>query len=218
MECGFESRRPHQSMNELRAENLHLWRGEQHVLPGVSFELARGLCLQVTGANGAGKTTLLRALCGLVPLEEGRVCWRGRDIREDQESFHSELGYLGHDNGLKGDLTAEENLRYAARLRRQVESSEIGSALSRVGVPEVAAQRVRRLSAGQRRRVALARMLLVGGALWIMDEPGSNLDARGQTLVMELLQSHLEAGGTAVVATHQELGLADSLLRGLALQ
>ena len=73
-----------------------------------------GQCLQVTGANGAGKTTLLRALCGLVPLEEGRICWRGQDIAADRAAYHSELGYLGHDNGLKGDLTAAENLRYAA--------------------------------------------------------------------------------------------------------
>jgi heme exporter protein A len=205
-------------MNELKAENLHLWRGEQHVLQGVAFELAGGQCLQVTGANGAGKTTLLRALCGLMPLEEGCVYWRGQDIRDDPQSFHSELSYLGHDNGLKGDLTAEENLRYAARLRRRLANGEIGAALARVGVPDVAGQRLRRLSAGQRRRVALARTMLIGGALWILDEPGSNLDARGQTVVTQLLQSHLEAGGIAVVATHQELGLPDSHLRGLALQ
>src|SRR5580700_10028072 len=168
-------------MNELTADNLHLWRGEQHVLQGVSFVLNAGECLQVTGANGAGKTTLLRALCGLVPLEQGRICWRGADIDADREAYHSELSYLGHDNGLKGDLTAEENLRYAASLRRRLGPGDIVDALARVGVPDVAAQRLRRLSAGQRRRVALARMALMGGALWIMDEPGSNLDSRGQT-------------------------------------
>jgi heme exporter protein A len=205
-------------MNELTADNLHLWRGEQHVLQGVGFALSSGECLQVTGANGAGKTTLLRALCGLVPLEEGRICWRNRDIREDPESYHRELSYLGHDNGLKGDLTAEENLRYASGLRTGVRAGEITAALLRVGVPEVAGQRVRRLSAGQRRRVALARMTLSAGVLWIMDEPGSNLDTRGQTLVLDLLQSHLNGGGAAVVATHQELGLSAGQLRPLALQ
>jgi heme exporter protein A len=205
-------------MNELTAENLHLWRSERHVLRGVDFALEGGQCLQVTGSNGAGKTTLLRALCGLIPLEEGRICWRGRDINDDRESFHAELGYLGHDNALKGDLSAEENLRYAVGLRRRPTSSEIAEALARVGVPEVAVQRARRLSAGQRRRVALARLNLQGAALWIMDEPGSNLDKSGQTLVLDLLQSHLKAGGAAVVATHQELDLADQQLRRLALQ
>jgi heme exporter protein A len=205
-------------MNTLTADNLHLWRGEQHVLKGVTLSMAAGECLQVTGANGAGKTTLLRALCGLVPLEEGRICWRGRDVNEDPEAFHRELSYLGHENGLKGDLTAAENLRYAAQMRRRVSPEDVAAALARTGVPEVAHQLIRRLSAGQRRRVALSRLMLTGGALWIMDEPASNLDPRGQALVMELLGTHLQSGGTAVVATHQELALPAGQLRGLALQ
>jgi heme exporter protein A len=204
-------------MNELTADNLHLWRGEQHVLQGVGFALSAGECLQVTGANGAGKTTLLRALCGLVPVEQGRICWRGREIGAELESFHRELSYLGHDNGLKGDLTAQENLRYAAGLRTPLGEGAIRAALARVGVPEVAAQRVRRLSAGQRRRVALARMTVSASVLWIMDEPGSNLDTSGQTLVLDLLRSHLNDGGAAVVATHQQLGLPTGQLRPLAL-
>ena len=203
-------------MNELTADNLHLWRGEQHVLQGVGFALNGGECLQVTGANGAGKTTLLRALCGLVPLEQGQICWRGRDIRHDPEPFHRELAYLGHDNGLKADLTSEENLRYAAGLRTGLEPGAISQALTRTGVPDVASQRVRRLSAGQRRRVALARMMLTAGMLWVMDEPGSNLDSAGQSLVLDLLQSHLQRGGAAVVATHQALELSAGL-RPLAL-
>ena len=204
-------------MNELTADNLHLWRGEQHVLQGVALALAAGECLQVTGANGAGKTTLLRALCGLVPLEEGRICWRGCDIQDDLEGFHSALSYLGHDNGLKGDLSVEENLRYAARMRHPVSTQQIAAALARTGVPDIAPQRLRRLSAGQRRRVALARMALMDAALWIMDEPASNLDTHGQRLVLEMLAAHLQAGGTAVVATHQDLTLPAGQLRALML-
>ncbi len=205
-------------MNELTADNLHLWRGEQHVLQGVQFSVQPGQCLQVMGANGAGKTTLLRALCGLVPLEEGRVCWCGRDIGIDPESYHRQLSWLGHDHGLKGDLTAAENLRYAVSVRRRVGTDEIAGALATVGVSDLAEQRVRHMSAGQRRRVALARMTLMGGALWIMDEPGSNLDFRGQELVSRLLQSFLDRGGIAVVATHQALDLPSAQLRPLTLQ
>jgi heme exporter protein A len=194
-------------MNELTADNLQLWRGEQHVLRGIGAAVAAGECLQITGANGAGKTTLLRALCGLVPLEAGRICWRGQDIAVDVAAFHSELNYLGHDNGLKADLTATENLRYAAALRRRVPAPHIA-----------AAQRLRHLSAGQRRRVALARLLLTGGSLWVLDEPGSNLDASGHELLLELIGTHLQSGGVAVVATHRALTLPAAQLRSLTLQ
>jgi heme exporter protein A len=205
-------------MNELTADNLQLWRGEQHVLRGVCLAVGGGQCLQVTGDNGAGKTTLLRALCGLVPLEDGRICWRGRDIAEDPSGYHSELNYLGHDNGLKADLTAAENLRYAAGLRLRVQPQDIAAALERTGVAEAAGQALRRLSAGQRRRVALARLSLTGGSLWLLDEPGSNLDARGQGLLIELIAAHLRAGGVAVVATHRALELPAAQLRSLTLQ
>jgi energy-coupling factor transporter ATP-binding protein EcfA2 len=103
----------------LEVENLHLWRGERHVLHGVRFALARGACLEVTGANGAGKTSLLRTLCGLVYPEEGRVLWKGRDVRADLPAFHAALAYLGHEPPLKADLTARENLRYWIGIRRR---------------------------------------------------------------------------------------------------
>jgi heme exporter protein A len=205
-------------VNELTADNLQLWRGEQHVLRGVGAAVAAGQCLQITGANGAGKTTLLRALCGLVPLEAGRICWCGRDIAEDVAAFHGELNYLGHDNGLKADLTATENLRYAAALRRRVGPQDIAVALARTGVAEAAGQLLRHLSAGQRRRVALARLTLTGGSLWILDEPASNLDASGHVLLLEMIGSHLQAGGVAVVATHRALELPAAQLRSLTLQ
>jgi heme exporter protein A len=204
-------------MSQLSAENLQLWRGEMHVLRGVSFVLKRGRCLQVTGSNGAGKTTLLRALCGLVPLEDGQIRWDGTDIRQDLSAFQSKIAYLGHDNGLKGDLSARENLYYSVGLQRELEPQEIGLALARTGVAAHASAPVRRMSAGQRRRVALARLTLFEAALWILDEPGSNLDQAGQELLAQLLDAHLRGGGTAVVATHQPLTLPSSQLHPLLL-
>jgi heme exporter protein A len=205
-------------MNQLAVENLHLWRGEQHVLRGVSFEVQGGGCLQVLGANGAGKTTLLRALCGLTPLESGRIAWRGQDVLADRADYHGALAYLGHDNGLKGDLTVAENLRYALALRRKVSPAAIAAALEGVGIAEVGGSLLRHLSAGQRRRVALARLGLVGAALWLLDEPGSNLDEAGQSLLGQLLAQQLSSGGIAVVATHRTLELPTGQLSSLALQ
>ncbi|HTT06873.1 MAG TPA: cytochrome c biogenesis heme-transporting ATPase CcmA [Steroidobacteraceae bacterium] len=205
-------------MSELVAENLHLWRGEQHVLRGICFALARGQCLQITGSNGSGKTTLLRALCGLVPLEEGQVHWQGQLVTRAPHGFHTDLGYLGHDNGLKPDLTAVENLRFATQLRRRVARGEILTALERTGVADCQATLLRRLSAGQRRRVALARIVLTEAPLWVLDEPAANLDPRGQSLVTDLLASHLARGGMAIVATHQALGLPAPQLVAMALQ
>ncbi len=205
-------------LSELSAENLHLWRAEQHVLRGLSFRVGRGQCLQIMGANGAGKTTLLRAVCGLIPLEEGRLIWRGQLVGADPQGFHAQLGYLGHDNGLKPDLTALVNLRFATRLRRDAAPAELHAALERTGVAECAGLLLRRLSAGQRRRVALARVLLYAVPLWVLDEPGANLDPSGQLLITELLGTHLARGGMALVATHQPLGLAAPQLLPMALQ
>jgi heme exporter protein A len=202
----------------LEAQALHLWRGEVHVLRGLSFSLNAGECLQVTGANGSGKTTLLRALCGLVPLEQGCIRWRGADISADPGGYHRDLAYLGHENGLKGDLTASENLRYGVGLRRTLAAHEAAEMLARAGLAGQGGVPLRQLSAGQRRRVALARLSLMSAALWLLDEPSSNLDAQGQGVLAGLLQGHLNGGGAAVVATHQGLELAAGRLRSVLLK
>jgi heme exporter protein A len=193
----------------LEVENVHLWRGERHVLRGVDFILARGGCLELCGANGSGKTTLLRTLCGLIYPEEGRVLWNGENVRRDLPAFHAALAYLGHEPPLKADLTASENLHYWIGVRRHLHPEELAAALTRVGAASWRDRHVRTLSAGQRRRVALAGIALLPVPLWLLDEPTTNLDAEGRELVGELIREQLARGGMVVAAVHH--GLPESL-------
>jgi heme exporter protein A len=191
----------------LNVSGLHLWRGDRHVLRNVSFSASPGQCVVLTGKNGAGKTTLLRAIAGLLDPEEGQVSWRGTRAREQRDAFHSELAYLGHEPALKGDLSGRENLRFLVGIRRAVRADEIDQALTRTGAAGFSDRAVRMLSAGQRRRVALAGVLACGAILWLLDEPTTNLDAEGQGLVAELIGEHVSRGGIVVAAVHHALAL-----------
>jgi heme exporter protein A len=189
-------------------ENLHVSRGERHVLRGVHFSIGQGGFLEVTGANGSGKTSLLRTICGLSYPESGRVLWSGEDIHRDLQSFHASLAYLGHEPPLNADLTARENLRYWIGVRRRVTADALDAALTRVGIREWGDQLARTLSAGQRRRVALAGLALLVVPLWLLDEPTTNLDAEGQQLVGSLIGEQLARGGMVVAALHHSLPAA----------
>jgi len=192
----------------LEVENLHLWRGERHVLRGVGFSLTGGECLQVTGPNGSGKTTLLRAVCGLLYPEEGRVLWGGRNVRSDLRAFQGSLAYLGHEPPLKADLSARENLRYWIGVRRRLNAAALDAALERVGAGAWCDRLVRTLSAGQRRRAALAGLALLMAPLWLLDEPTTNLDTEGQQLVGTLIAEQLARGGLVLAAVHHQLPAA----------
>ncbi len=201
----------------LEAREINAWRGDRHILKGVSFEVRAGEFLKITGPNGVGKTTLLRVICGLLPAEGGTVHWRGKTVRGVNDEFHTEMAYLGHLNSLKADLTSRENLHYLAGLRQALQPSDIDAALDRVGILSRGDLPARSLSAGQKRRLALARLLLAGAALWILDEPVTNLDVEGIALVEQLVREHTEAGGLALAAAHQRLLDDAPMLRRLEL-
>jgi heme exporter protein A len=191
----------------LSVERVHVWRGDRHVLKGVSFALAARELLHIRGPNGSGKTTLLRVASGLLRPEKGEVRWGAEPISRVRLEYQAMLAYASHEPALKGDLTPLENLRFAVGLRRRLGTAELLARLEETGVAACADLPVRVLSAGQRRRVGMARVLAMGASLWLLDEPFTNLDAAGVDLVSALLRAHIEAGGAALVVAHQTLSV-----------
>ena len=192
----------------LCVEKVHVWRGDRHVLRGISLDVHRGELMHVSGPNGTGKTTLLRVVSGLLRPEKGSVAWQGRSIAAAAAEYQDALAYASHEPALKGDLTALENLRFTVGLKRRVTAAELRSSLERTGVANCADLPARVLSAGQRRRVAMARVLAFRADLWLLDEPFTNLDGSGSSLLSALLAEHVGQGGLALVVAHHELNVA----------
>ena len=188
----------------LTAEQLTLWRGELCLLDELSFAVQAGEALMVRGPNGAGKTTLLRVLCGLTRPESGRVTWNGEPVDHRGGEFARALAYCGHQTGLKADLSLERNLAFAARLAG-LRGQPWQSIMEQLGLARCAPLQVRYLSAGQQRRGALVRALMLNAACWIFDEPFANLDPAGRDWFETRLDSHLAAGGLAVIAAHHDM-------------
>jgi heme exporter protein A len=187
----------------LEARNLACLRGERVVFAGLSFALAPGEALLLTGANGAGKSSLLRLLAGLLAPAEGALLWAGVDALADRASHAARLRYLGHGDALKPALTAAENLTFYARLW----GGEVAAALEALGLAPLADLPARVLSAGQRRRLGLARLALAPAPLWLLDEPTTGLDAASVERLGGLCAAHRAGGGTVVAATHLPLPL-----------
>jgi heme exporter protein A len=187
----------------LQAEGLAAFRGERLVLRDLDFTVPAGGALVLVGANGSGKSTLLRLLAGLVRPIAGRVLWGGEDTLADLLSHSERVTYLGHLDSVKLGLTAAENLRFSAR----ADSGSVDDALKELGLGDLAEVPTRFLSAGQKRRLALARLRLSVAPLWLLVEPTVGLDAASLERVGALLRAHRARGGVVVVATHVQLPL-----------
>ena len=209
--------RPPSEAPLLGIEDLAGRRGDRLLFSGLSAVAAAGEALRVSGPNGCGKTTALRIVCGLLRPEAGRVRWRGRTVSESPRDpgWRRELAFVGHHEALKDTLTPFENLRFARALRGGRAPCRPEEALERVGLAAERDTLTRELSAGQRRRAALARLLLDDAVLWVLDEPAAALDRDGTTLVESLCSEHASAGGALLFTSHQPLVLASARVREL---
>lgn len=202
----------------LTVSQLECRRGDRRLFSDVNFSLAEGRLLHVLGPNGSGKTTLLRSLCGLFQPDDGEIVWQGENVRKDWEGFRRRILFFGHLNGVKGELNGVENLRVATVLAGQrMEDKVFWQALARMGLAGFEGLPVRVLSQGQKKRVALARLLLTDARLWILDEPFTALDVEAVALLQQRITDHVQAGGMVVLTTHQEVPLPEDRIQRLVL-
>lgn len=202
----------------LSVSGLGCLRGGKVLFRDLGFDLGRGQALVVNGANGAGKSSLLRSLAGLLPWRAGQLQWCGQTLKSTDVAYAQSLAYLGHHGGMSDTLTGLENLRFALTLAGAPwDVDHVLQVLQRLALQGVASRPLGRLSQGQRRRLALARVWLSQRPLWLLDEPDNSLDGEGCQLLVQMLEQHLESGGLAVVVSHRGLALAPQRTQTLSL-
>lgn len=206
----------------LQLVNLGCERDDRLLFARLNASMAAGELVQILGANGTGKTTLLRMIAGLLPLYQGDILYRGSSLKQDRWSFAQDSLYLGHLTAIKKSLTAEENLQWFAA--QQPVRATASDALRKVGLRGYESSPCDQLSAGQYRRVALARLVMTQATIWILDEPFTAIDKSGVEMLEMLLAEHQEQGGLTLLTSHQDLALpgitqihlADYSLQGVA--
>ena len=201
----------------LRVRSLECIRDDRSLFSDLNFTVSAGELVAIEGRNGCGKTSLLRILCGIRLPDSGDVEWEGTPIGKLGPEYHEAMSWVAHSDGVKLDLTPRENLNFASALGARREDADIEDVLDRVGLFALEDVPTRVLSAGQKRRLALSRLLMTRASLWILDEPLSSLDRAGIELFEQLLLEHLEAGGMTIMTTHHRLTLPDDRMHRLDL-
>jgi heme exporter protein A len=192
----------------LEAINLTCVRGTRRLFKDLNFSIEKSELVELRGPNGSGKTSLLRILCGLATPAAGEVRWQGKTIRALGEEYFGSVAYLAHQTAVKDELSAMENLRISSAVAgKPLNRNQAQEILKRVGLTQQQNLPARALSAGQRRRLAMTRLLTSDATLWILDEVLTSLDDTAINLSREFISEHLKNGGMAIVATHQDLNL-----------
>ncbi|MBX2847554.1 MAG: cytochrome c biogenesis heme-transporting ATPase CcmA [Acidiferrobacterales bacterium] len=190
--------------NSLSASNLSCTRSERSLFTKLDLQAHSGQCLHVVGANGSGKSSLLRILCGLLTPDEGVVLWNQEPISNSQ-SYLQGLAYIGHKDALKNELTAAENLKFYQSCDSQLNDDLIDDHLNQLEILQCADLVAQKLSFGQRRRLAFARLQIKNYPIWILDEPFTGIDHKGRELIESLCLGHCQTGGIIILTNHQDL-------------
>nr|WP_132690844.1 cytochrome c biogenesis heme-transporting ATPase CcmA [Volucribacter psittacicida] len=194
------------NINQLELHNLSCQRGEKTLFKQLNLSLKSGDFVQIEGHNGIGKTSLLRVIAGLALAKTGKVRWNQQDILQNREIFYANLLYLGHQAGIKPELTAWENLQFYQKIHQQtLEEERLWQVLQQVGLLGKEDIVAGQLSAGQQKRIALARLWLSKAPLWLLDEPFNAIDKHGVQVLTKLFEQHSQQGGIVILTSHQEI-------------
>ncbi len=205
-------------MTMLTVQDLTVYRSDKQLFNQLTFELRPGDIVQISGRNGAGKTTLLRTIAGLNPADSGYVSWQGQSLNHCRDSYYRDMIFLGHVIGLKRELSAIENLTFYQTMQNMGTDIEaVFAALAKVGLAGREDLPIGQLSAGQQRRVALARLWLSQQTLWVLDEPFTSIDKQGIRVLEALFEHHAKQGGMIVLTSHQDALLAHTQLKHIRL-
>ncbi len=203
----------HSEAHALKISHIAFSRNENVILDDMNFSINAGELMQIDGANGSGKSTLLRILAGLLEPSHGHVQWHGQDAFGHGSDYQEQLMYLGHKNAIKDDLSPLENLEFIRQLKHS--QTELGclEALEKFRLADYGHTPIRRMSAGQKRKVSLARLMLVKTTVWLLDEPFTALDQAGKTILEAVIKTHIHGGGLVIFATHQAIEIEGCTVR-----
>ncbi len=204
-------------MSAIEVKNLECIRRDNILFQEIAFSVTTGELLQIDGINGSGKSTLLRICAGLTQATEGDVYWNGQPIISCRYEFQQAMTYIGHQNGVKNELSAIENLQVMRALSGNDSSFEPDSVLERIGLADMEDVLLEKMSAGQKRRMGLTRLLLNRSTLWLLDEPFTSLDKTGKQVIEKLIVEHCQQGGMVIFATHQAMEIEGQHVRHIHL-